>query len=452
VAAALAIGVAAVLPTVLLRLAGEDVPPYLQRRLVPDGQVLVFSLAVATLACLFFGLAPAFRATRGTIPIGAIDRGSTRATRVPLRTVFLATQVAVCTVLLIGAGLLTRAVNYAMTFDPGFAVDGVRITSVSLPPDSYNRAQQTAFITQVREQLERDYPGGIALATPTPLQMRLGMTIRLPNERTDRHVMTTAVSPSYFDVLNIPVVQGQVFDRKSTTEAVVNQALAALLWPGQNPLGQIVHDVERDTVSRTFTVVGVVRNAYLTRLDSVEPMIFTPAARGQLITRGNTEAVERIRAVALGINQAAVIRTSPVTDNFRRQLEESRMGATLAWGIGLLGLTLAAVGVFGVFAYAAEERRREIGLRLALGATRSQIIRLLVRTSGRALFFGLAAGVLASFGAEPVLDQYLYGMNPLDPRAYGSVAGLLIVAGSLATFIPARRACKVDPAVTLREE
>ena len=453
VAAALAIGVAAILPTALLRLAGEEVPSYLQRRLAADEQTLVFSLAVSTLACLLFALAPAFRATRGTIPLGAVDRGSTRATRIPLRTIFLATQVAVCTLLLIAAGLLTRAVSHAMAFDPGFAVMDVRITALSLPSESYNSKQQSAFIAQVREQVEQDFPGAVAMASPVPLQLRLGMQIRLPDDRENRWVMTSAVTPSYFAVLRIQVVQGQVFDKRSTTDAVVNEALASELWPGQNPLGQIVHDIGRKgEIRRTLTVIGVARNAYLTRLDRIEPMIFTPATTGQLITRGDAEAIERIRAVALGINQAATVRTFPVTDNFRRQLEESRMGASLAWGLGLLGLTLAAVGVFGVFAYAAEERRREIGLRLALGATRSQIIRVLVGTSGRAMLFGLAAGVLASLASGPVLSQYLYGLNPLDPRAYGFVGGLLVVVGALATLIPARRACRVDPAVTLREE
>jgi len=165
-------------------------------------------------------------------------------------------------------------------------------------------------------------------------------------------------------------------------------------------------------------------------------------------------AVGRERAAGCALRGAkpAAAADVPVRDNIWRRLEESRAGAAVAWGIGLLGLTLASVGVFGVFAYAAEERRREIGLRLALGATPSQIVRLLVRTSGRAMIFGLAAGVVASFASGPVLSQYLYGLNPLDSQAYSLVAALLIVAGALATLIPARRACRVDPAVTLREE
>ena len=128
------------------------------------------------------------------------------------------------------------------------------------------------------------------------------------------------------------------------------------------------------------------------------------------------------------------------------------MGATLAWVIGLLGLSLAAVGVFGVFAYSVEERRREIGLRLALGATRRQIVHILVSTSGRAMLFGLAAGLLASLACGPLLGSYLFGLSPLDPIAYVLVLALLAATAVLATLMPARRACRVDPAVALRED
>jgi ABC-type antimicrobial peptide transport system permease subunit len=124
----------------------------------------------------------------------------------------------------------------------------------------------------------------------------------------------------------------------------------------------------------------------------------------------------------------------------------------VAWVIGLLGLLLACVGVLGVFAYAVEERRREIGVRIALGAARADIITTLVATSGRGILLGLGAGLLLSLACGPVLRSYLFGLNPLDPMAYGGVLLLLAGTGTLATLVPARRACRVDPAITLRED
>jgi ABC-type antimicrobial peptide transport system permease subunit len=162
--------------------------------------------------------------------------------------------------------------------------------------------------------------------------------------------------------------------------------------------------------------------------------------------------VEQIRAAAVAINPAAIITPRPMTENLRKYLEESRTGAALAWAIGLLGLLLAMVGVFGVFAYAVEERRREIGVRLALGAARRQIISMLVSSSGRAMVAGVGAGLLLSLGCGPVLRSYLFGLSPLDPIAYAGVTLLLVTAAAVATMIPARRACRVDPAITLRED
>jgi ABC-type lipoprotein release transport system permease subunit len=139
-------------------------------------------------------------------------------------------------------------------------------------------------------------------------------------------------------------------------------------------------------------------------------------------------------------------------ESLRQLLAPSRGGATVAWTLGLLGLALAAVGVFGVFAYSVEERRREIGVRLALGARESQIVRTLVATSGRAMGVGLGLGLLLSFACGPVLRSYLFGLRPLDPMAYAGVIALLGVTATLATLVPARRACRVDPAVTLRDQ
>jgi hypothetical protein len=139
-------------------------------------------------------------------------------------------------------------------------------------------------------------------------------------------------------------------------------------------------------------------------------------------------------------------------DDVHEFLEWSRFGAAVAWGIGLLGLLLASVGVFGVFAYAVEERRREIGIRLALGAAGAQIVRTLVATSGRAMLGGLGVGVLLSLACGPMLGSYLFGLSPLDPFAYAFVLMLLVTAAGLATLVPALRACRVAPAITLRAE
>jgi hypothetical protein len=139
-------------------------------------------------------------------------------------------------------------------------------------------------------------------------------------------------------------------------------------------------------------------------------------------------------------------------DDVHEFLEWSRFGAAVAWGIGLLGLLLASVGVFGVFAYAVEEGRREIGIRLALGAAGAQIVRTLVATSGRAMLGGLGVGVLLSLACGPMLGSYLFGLSPLDPFAYAFVLMLLVTAAGLATLVPALRACRVAPAITLRAE
>jgi hypothetical protein len=279
------------------------------------------------------------------------------------------------------------------------------------------------------------------------------MTVRLPGDRESRVVQTSAISARYFEVLGVPLVRGTMLDQQNMGEAVVNENLARTLWGAGNPLGRTVQHVDRTgSIRATYTIVGVVRDAHFTRLDRIEPMIFTPAATGRLIARDDPVLLERIRAAAAGISPAATVRTRPLRDNIWKQLEESRSGAAIAWGIGVLGLALAAVGVFGVFSYSVEERRREIGLRIALGGARSDIARTVLAVSGRAIAYGLAAGVLLSFGSGLVLADYLYGMSALDPQTYLMVGTLLLVVGTVATVIPLQRACRVNPAITLRED
>ena len=245
-----------------------------------------------------------------------------------------------------------------------------------------------------------------------------------------------------------------MFEPNTTNEAVVNEAFVRAYWPGENVVGQAARHVDRvGGVRRSYTIVGVMRDTYLTGLEKVEPIIFTLAASlGTFLTRSGPASVQRIRTTLTSLSPAAVITVRPLVENVRDYLEESRRGAALAWAIGLLGLTLASVGVFGVFAYAVEERRREIGVRLALGASPSQIISMMVSSNGSALLAGLGAGLLLSLVCGPVLRRYLYGLSPLDPAAYGLVMLLLASAAAVAIMIPARRACRIDPAATLRED
>jgi predicted permease len=453
IAGTLAIALAAIVPAAYLR-GSAPLPELVRDGGMIDWQVIAFTAGVCTLACLLFALAPALQATRRTIPLGALDRGSTRRSRFQLRGAFLAVQIAICTVLLIGAGLVTRAITHAMTFDPGFRVEGVQRVSVSL--HDVPAAQRRSFDRELIAALERDLEEPVAAANHGPFtDFPFTMGVALPGEapKDHRQVARRFVSSRYFEVLGIPVVSGRMFTSSATEEIVVNEAFARAFWRGKHPLGQPARHIDdKGAVAGTLTIVGVVRDAYLAGLEQIPPMVFRPTTSGTLITAGGSVTIERIRAMTRGLNAHATVRAWPLSDDIREFLEESRFGAMVAWGIGLLGLLLACVGVLGVFAYAVEERRREIGVRLALGAARTDIIGTLVTTSGRGILLGLGAGLLLSLACGPVLRSYLFGLNSLDPMAYGGVLLLLAGTGTLATLVPARRACRVDPAVTLRED
>lgn len=453
VAGALAIGGSAIVPPLIFRYVDEEVPPAMSARFLPDEQIVLFALTACALSCLIFAVAPAVHATRQTIPLGILDRASTRPSRFHLRSAFLATQIAVCTVLLVGAGLVTRAIVHAMNTDPGFAIEGVDVVSTALPDLT---ADTEPVIRGTLAALERDGGPPVAVAFYKPMEAtRFVMSIAFPGQspRDFEKVLRRPVSARYFDVLGIPFVNGRMFPPGKTDEVVVNQAFARAYWPGESAVGRTLRAVDGNgNVRGVYSIVGLVRDSYLTGLERIDPVIFTPGDVGSFLTRGGPAGVERIRAAALSINPAAVVTARPLREALRTSLEESRTGATLAWAIGLLALTLAAVGVCGVFAYAVEERRREIGVRLALGAARNQILSLLLSSSGRAMGIGLAVGLLLSLACGPLLRSYLFGLHPLDPLAYLGVLTLFAVTGALAIIVPARRACRVDPAVTLRED
>jgi predicted permease len=451
-AGGLSMGFAAVLLGPILRIMDPRANASLS--VAPGLAVLAFTFVFCLLAVLLTGLAPALRATRPGPAIASPGWQEVGIGRVRLRSVLLATQIALTTILLVAAGLLTRGIVTAMSSDLGFAVNDILVAQVTPPAGSGDASLRSGWFRGVLDTLDEAGLGPIAVTNIAPLaDSRMSVGVRLPGERESdaRHVRMLSASPEYFDLLRIPLVAGRTYDpRPSAREVVVNETLARLLWPGQQAVGKTLIS------GATWTVVGVAKDTRITGFETVPPVLHWAASATSvpliLLRGGGPHTEARVRAALRTFDPRIAVSTAALSDSLRSSLRNSITGATIAWAIGLLGLALAVVGVFGVFAYVVEERRREIGIRLALGARGVQVVRLILAQTRTATLGGLAVGFILSLGAGQVLRAYLFGASPFDPIAYGGIALLLAVSAAVAAYVPARRASRIDPAVTLRCE
>jgi hypothetical protein len=260
------------------------------------------------------------------------------------------------------------------------------------------------------------------------------------------------VSASYFGVLGIPVLTGRPFgDRVDGHDLVVSESAARLLWPNDDPIGQRLLSGGTDR-TQSHEIVGVVADVATTTLTQIEPVIYQPvrAAHFALVRDLSPGMSARVRELVQAAVPGASSYSRPMVEELRDSLTGLVIGSRIAWVLGLLALLLAMLGAFGVFASMVEERRREIGVRMALGAHGSQVVRLVLHRATWPVLAGLAAGVALSLIATPLLRRTLYGMSPFDPIAYLEIAGILVASSLVATWIPAARAIRVEPAVTLR--
>jgi predicted permease len=437
-ATALGVLIAYKLPLFILAQVGE-IPPF---RMTPDGTVLGYAIALAVLACVAFGLAPALHGTRPAT-----------ASRLALRNLLLAAQVGLSVVLLIGAGLMLRGVADLRRRDPGFAIEGVSIVSFELPARSTDGPHNQAFY---RQMILAARGARIGMTESTPLGNGFRQTDLRPSDAPETQRITMdyeEVTAGYFEVLRIPIVAGRNFEPgdQGRNVALVNETLARRFWPGQDPIGKKI--VSPRT---TREIVGVVRDARTGNLDNLEAILYVPftgfAIPKILVDSNDTTTVEAVRAAVVQLEPRARMEVQPLRDNLGRQLRSPRLGAQLAGALGLFALILATVGMAGVFAYAVHQRTREIGIRIALGARPKQVVRLVLGGSSRAVVIGLAAGLAIALPASRLLRSELYGVSPLDPVAYLSVAVILAIAGLAASYAPARRATRVDPVTALRHE
>ncbi|HEX7779459.1 MAG TPA: FtsX-like permease family protein, partial [Vicinamibacterales bacterium] len=388
---------------------------------------------------------------RGWLPWGSLTgRGVTISTR-RTRSVILSVQIAVSAVLLVGAALLSRSLHRQITQDLAF-VDGVLVGLIESPV-RMDAERSRALAAAIEAAALPDM--ALVLQPPLGGGYRVDDDVALSGAAPEgaRSAIVMSASSNFFHVLRLPFASGRSFGGgpSSINEVVVNQSLARQLVPGGGVLGADI--VVRRTIR---TVVGVVADRHLTGPDDIRPMVFLPYTPGigprVLVRDTPQDEAAVLSAIVTGIDPQATIRVQPLGNWVPNAVRGSTIGVVLSSSIAVVALGLSAVGVFGVFWYVVEERRREIGIRLALGAHRANIIRTVFATARWSLLGGLGAGVILSAGGAAMLKGFLHGLSPLDPVSYAIVAVILCVTAAVATYVPARRAAGVDPATTLRSE
>ncbi|HEV2196393.1 MAG TPA: ABC transporter permease [Candidatus Acidoferrum sp.] len=441
--------------------------PQLMWNVRPDLHVWGYSLALTALTGIVFGLAPALHATRQDLStaakgdsaglIGRSARGGW------LRSTLVGVQVAVCMVLLIAAGLLMRGLYLAQTVDPGFETKGITQAQFNLPSQGYSAEKAQAFQRELMARVVA-LPGvdEVEQAQVTPLSHQfLGTGMTLDGEMQERRFEFNVVSPGFFAILAMPVVQGRTFTEAETkSEAavlVVTESTARRLWPGQDAIGKMLRGWEK----KEYQVVGVVRDSQVSHLGQPDEMFFyLPAGpkeqdRMQLLAHAkgsDLATINGIREAARALDANLVVDVTRLADNLEAWRTPSRIVAALSGVLGALALLLASIGVHGVMSYGVSQRIREIGIRMTLGADGREVMRLVLRQALRPVVIGALIGVIACAAVSQVLSDVLYGIGSHDPIAFIGVPVFLLGISFLASYVPARRAVRVDPVVALRYE
>jgi predicted permease len=426
----------------------------------PDYRVLAFALAAALAAGLVFGLGPALQGARRDITdrLKAESAGTGRR-RSRLGRALVAGQLALSLVLLVAAGLFVRAIDRGARIDPGFDPQGV--ATLALEPESwgYTPAAATTFYATLRERLAAS-PGVTAVASATRLPLMLSSSIDAVGIGSGtRDVAYVAIEGDYFDVLRLPIRHGRAFahdDRDGAPAVtVVNETLARLIAPDGDALGRTLRFRDRE-----WTVVGIAGDArQFSRDQAVAPFFYVPLAQAPdtkrflLVRSARSDIAAAIVAAVQAIDRRLPTpRVSTLDDDSRIVLFPQRAAAIVTGGLGLTGMLLAALGLYGTVSASVARRTREIGVRLALGADRGAVLRTVVGEGARLALAGIAVGLALAALAMPLLGAWLFGVDPRDPATYAVLAMGLVVVALAASYLPARRAAATDPLRALRTD
>ena len=432
----------------------------------PDLRVLVYALGLALITGIAFGLIPALQSSRQDLNTALKEDGSQsgggRAGGRFLRSALVGTQVAVCMILLLAAGLLLRGLYHAQTVDPGFEMKGLATMFLNLGQQGYDENRGTAFIGRLRQRISQ-LPGVIEVAQAecAPLSHDFSADAFTVQGRTDKVGMEyNHVSPEYFPVVGIPIVRGRGFLPGETHDSpgvVVTESTARRLWPDEDPLGKTL----RESSGREYSVIGVARDAQVAHLgDTHTKYLYFPAGtpdnlRAYVLVRyaGDFPATAKaIRNVVQSLDADLPVDVAKLEDYLEVWRMPSRIVAALSGALGALALLLASIGVYGVVSYSVSRCVHEIGIRMALGADGGEIMNLVLRQAMRPVLVGGLVGVTGCAAVSRVLSSMLFGLSAHDPIAFFAVPLLLLAVALVACFIPARRAMRVDPMVALRYE
>jgi predicted permease len=443
----------------------------------PDLAVLGFTVGISLLSGLLFGIAPAIRATGTGLILALKERGAVRQGgrfRMGLGSALVVTQVALSLVLLVGAGLFARSLLKLQNADPGFDRENVLLFSLDSRLAGYKPAQLSNLYRQIYDRLSA-LPNvrAATLATYSPMSgtaRSSSVTIRgrATTEGEDLVVSDILVGPDYAETLGLPVVLGRGIGLQdtpaSTKVAVVNQAFAEYFYPGQNPLGRRI-TFEDDSDKDDVEIVGVIGDVkYRSVRDEAERSVYRPIL--QMQDQSAYSNVVQVRTEGEPLNIAPAVRAAiaqvddkltiggltslrlQTADAFRQE----KLIAQLVSFFSLLALLLAAVGLYGIMAHAVVRRTNEIGIRMALGAERRDIVWMVLRDSLVLVGLGVLIGVPTALGAARLISAQLFGLTGNDPVSLIAAIAVLSIVAAFAAYLPARRASRVDPLVALRYE
>jgi putative ABC transport system permease protein len=428
-----------------------------------DKTALLFALAISLVSSVVFGMAPLLRATQRNLQPALREGGRAPALSVRrdrVRTALVAGQIALALLLLVGAGLLIRTAIHLQRLDPGFDPHGVLTARLSLPRAPGVRS--AAVTSQVPVGPGGNSNGLIAEAATLDVTKAVDARLRL-------------ITPHYLRVMGIPLLRGRAFGPADVPGGprvmIVSQGLARRLWPGQDPIGKRVACCEGAPEDpRWKTVIGIAGDVRSRGLgEDLYPEFYIPLAQApdeawdwiqrtmMIVARSaKADAASLAGAVRTAARASApgvpLYDVTSMDERLRASLAQDRFNTLLLVSLGGIGLLLASVGIYGIISYFVVQRRPEFGVRMALGATGADIVRLTLRQSVAPVVLGLAGGIAAAAAASRVLASTLRGVGPRDPLTFAAVVVVLAAAAALASYLPARRAARVDPMTALRSE